>query len=996
MALQHFFMLSPDPVFAALVNQASFEYDLTSVEFDNVSTGAYTAVKAGMTVLFGSTAGADDKGRQRIRLAADTDTIFIGRSSQGIRDGEVDLEDNDHITILDDFRAWAKIPDIESGVVVKDEIAYTDQTSEIPPKANIAGGWRASTINSGTSLSTFQFVGTASYAVASGATISTYLWDVDDGTITVGTSASNTITATFPAGKRWVSLTVTDSNGKTHIMRVLVYAHDPADSECVAFECLDQTISQQGQQASFRVLEDIPISTHPDGTAVIFWEGEPASASDYSNVKFWGWHQTNTNTITAERRGTLKDTVLICLDIAGRLDTLPGFPEGVYRAASPDSWYQILGLNMNLYIDYLLRWHSTAFENAYYVSSIPGSTYPMVNISSDGESLFDQAARMAGALLPDYALTCNRNGELNIIVDPFLQDTGDRTATSQATITDAHFTGASWDDTRPPRFHWSWGEAVKTRSSGNSSAFFCRAPGVAPGQGLSSNTTSFKLVPDQDTLNSTEGHRYGYINAFTGQLILSLAADSGIDPADMTWVTVTIADTYTRRSLGFSAVRFMPVEVNIIYSYDRRGMFKTVELVLEKETSGTPATTYIPPGTDWDWVPPPVNIPPPPPTTTPGTGFGTVYVMTIGVLARTRAFSAASPAWTAVKTASSESFYDFILDPYAPTTTGYLLSSAGVYRSTDLDQVTPSWSNVLTLAQMESDLSASGTLDGYYQMKACIASEGFLAFGIRKNLTTPNGRVYVYISADGGDNWTPNVLPLAGGDSTTTYLGCIEVSTKLSGSGDPIIYIATGAGGGTPGHLERVFRSTDGGSNWSLRAGPGGIGTRGTMLDMHLPFNDNANSDIILMQTKNNDGASGNYAHAISTDGGQNWSVVTGMESAVRSLGGPFNRTPFQTWTQDRQQMYAFTDDDASLSKMFYFSGNGGTTWVKKHEFASGARAAGGFPYNEGQFYVVTENAIWVSTDGGSNWTNKTGDFAWGLSFHSSAGGVIVPVWVAE
>jgi hypothetical protein len=65
-----------------------------------------------------------------------------------------------------------------------------------------------------------------SIPMAEGATITTYAWDVEDGTITVGTSSSPSITATFPLGFRYVHLTVTDSNGKTHTTHVPVLVYD--------------------------------------------------------------------------------------------------------------------------------------------------------------------------------------------------------------------------------------------------------------------------------------------------------------------------------------------------------------------------------------------------------------------------------------------------------------------------------------------------------------------------------------------------------------------------------------------------------------------------------------------------------------------------------------------------------------------------------------------------------------------------------------------------
>jgi hypothetical protein len=222
MTTQRLFILSPTVVFAARVNQAEFNYPLGQVTFDTVTTGAYTAVTEGLTVLFGSSAGADDKGRQRVRLNADTTTLYFGRSSQDIHDGGVDLDDNDYISVYGDaYRIWSKIPAMDGSTIHKDhDLAFTDQTDEIPPKANISGGAVAATIGGGGSI-TVDFDGSDSYAAADGASLTTYLWAVTNGTITAG-QGTDAITATFGAGIHYVSLTVTDDNDKSHTMRLPV------------------------------------------------------------------------------------------------------------------------------------------------------------------------------------------------------------------------------------------------------------------------------------------------------------------------------------------------------------------------------------------------------------------------------------------------------------------------------------------------------------------------------------------------------------------------------------------------------------------------------------------------------------------------------------------------------------------------------------------------------------------------------------------------------
>jgi hypothetical protein len=596
MAYQYLYVHKPHAIFSALVNQGSFTYPIQEVAWDGLIGGGYAAIKPGMTVVFGTTAGGDDLGRGRIRKAATADTIYFGRSSQGVRDGECDLADNVYIYVRDEYRLWAKIPYIEDdGTIYKDgDLEVGTYTDEIPPKANIVPPAYAATIG-GSDIITADFSGTASFSVV-GATISTYLWDVGDGTITVGTSASSAITATFPAGFRYISLTVTDSNGETHTMRTPVYARDPASDTTVdSWNILNHRITPFGQELEIEALSDV--SDTPDGTTVMLWEGEPTSSADYSHMLFWGWHHVDPTNTAADRAGTYSRTTLLCLDTAGKLATLPGFPVSVEGNASPDTWYEMSSPNMDKYLDYLLRWHSTAFEVTTWTSSGTGSAFPFVILSSDGDSLFDQVERRARALVPDYHFTCNRMGQLAVIIDPMLQDTGDRTATVQAAVNESNWSSINFTHRRAPEVHWHRGNAIRANAT-EISALFCVAPGEAPGQGVFEQEQGEQLAESQTTLNACEGHRYARRNAVQTlfEIVLTGGNDRGIDPAELTWVSLTVtSDTAAQRGLTFDAERGLVHELNIAYEPVLGGLVRTVTILWERETSGTPAVTYIPP-----------------------------------------------------------------------------------------------------------------------------------------------------------------------------------------------------------------------------------------------------------------------------------------------------------------------------------------------------------------------------------------------------------------
>jgi hypothetical protein len=100
-----------------------------------------------------------------------------------------------------------------------------------------------------------------------------------------------------------------------------------------------------------------------------------------------------------------------------------------------------------------------------------------------------------------------------------------------------------------------------------------------------------------------------------------------------------------------------------------------------------------------------------------------------------------------------------------------------------------------------------------------------------------------------------------------------------------------------------------------------------------------------------------------------------------------------ETWTQDKNRGFfwrlsslALLTTDNAFSSTSVATGTGLSGTV--------VASSGGFPYNNSQFYAVTNSGIFVSTDRGETWVNKTGD--WLSSFVLTASKVIVPVWVAE
>lgn len=855
------YLHNPAVVLAARVNLASATYPLDEFPVDGVTSGAVADVKAGMTVIVGSAAGLDDYGRQRARLDGSGSTLFVGRSSYGNRDGELMVEDNAFVTVLNDRRVWAKIPYIASdGTIYKDSDLVVGTNTTTPPPVSNCGPGFAATIDADTGTMVAIFNGESSFATADGATITGYLWDIEDGSFLTGSAATDdVITASFPAGFRYVSLTVTDSNAKTHTAYCPVYARDPDnDTSFDEFSIESHRITVQGQTMSVKILADAPRLTYPDGTLALIWQNEPVGLGDRYHMLMIGWLDTEPAQMNAGRTGLLRDTTLNIVDVAGRLDQLPGFPQTVANDTIRDTgelpditWSYMTTPNLDKYLHYLLHWHSTALELADFIWSGTGDEFEFVELGSEGQSLWSQVDQRARAFLPDFALTCERAGRILIVPDPMLRDAADRTATVMEAIDESEWSDIRYTSQRHPRVHWLRSSAIVAGTSDPIGTVFSIAPGHAPGQGVGELTQGEQLAASQTALNAATGHRYARANAPTGLLSITLVQnDNGaesvppwreIEPAYMQWVTLTVSSqTAARRGLTFTTARGLVKEMNIRYTQSRTGLLRTIELLWERETVGVPGATVtkltIPVVGDDTPPAPPAFVPPLPgdPLYYYSDPHATILWDGAHVF-RTWDIQEASPTWELVDTGISGNIYDgqyVFVD--ADTVGMWLMTSTAIWFCADIMATTPAWDDVLPIATVQAAEATPAVGTSIFKTMFNYASElGYLCVATGPNAGASSNENYAHAyfwhTHDYGANWTTvdmtnHLRDFGGGVFIHGYMHAGLYAMNIYRSDPGTIWCIRGSVNIGGDIQVRVFYSTDLGHTWSMGATPVGNG----------------------------------------------------------------------------------------------------------------------------------------------------------------------------
>jgi hypothetical protein len=991
----------PGSLVSARLDAAPVSYPVSAISINSL-VGSSELTDDHQTIWIGTTAGGSQKGRIRLRKAMTaTSLLYVSEAGSGL----VNWATNDYVTVMNEFAAWTKHPRYDTATsqwLIDYDEAYDDQLENYGPLIKMSvpfvgflegGAVTASFLGASTNFLDGATFDSASWVLPGALTTPSSLGTITDPIV-------HTFTNSFVNGT-YTTLKVVDSTGASNKSKRLAFVFDDrTQPHRVEFGQVTGGLRTGGYETELRVLSNATSATFPDMAEVLIFE-EASFGTVGSSIG--GNSPFRANVVM--RGWIIGDTVRVNPfhgDVSFRIRTIDGIMRETYSydtflanaSAFPSgsNWIGASSLTIDRAAIHLLKHRSTvgdlvdfnlasgiAMTESIAFQSLPAGNWwdqLTINYGEKGLAGYVSADMQSNIFASLDAQISGTSANLPVAMHIARQDRRDQVVIDRmpieklAEVQVYSVTGATEDTA----------SRIGALSPGDVKGYFGGLREHARGLFLSS----------QDLAITWAGNMRAKGNNPYPKTIVPLAGNYRIDSVPQMRITMSLSSTDNPREISWNDETFLPYETRL--TYDSRAGMVLSEIEMEKVVQGiggsaitVPLVTVAPSD-----EPPSTPPPPDPPLPQPGSGFGSVYVATNERIGRTRDFSQSSPVWTTIGTSQATfggCINDFILDPWRPKTTAYAMTVAGLYRSSTMTDNSPSWSLVLSAAEIATGCgralgAASGTC---HRVMGSINEDGYVAVSMGM---TDNTRYYAH-SHDNGATWT-FALVGNGADGAVRYAGAGDIVPWTIDSNLRVFVPVSRQTG--PFQRPWMYRSLNHGHSFTEvgQLESANNSTRATS----TPYEGNEDGQIVYA------GGVPNGQVMKSTDGGISFASVSPTNPTVKRYG-------VEAFTQNSDRMYVWgigptltiTDDAFATSSIVTTTGIIG----------SSIRASGGFPYNQSLFYLVTVSGIHASIDRGSTWMNKNGNWPTkangtrelGDGYNVGAaelafGHAIVPIWVAE
>jgi hypothetical protein len=965
------------------------------------SYGASTTLADMTGIVFDS--NTVNLGEVRIRKDWTGGVLSVAESGSGL----INWTKAYSIAVIDQYRPWIKHPRLDTATSqwrMDFDIPYDGQLNNWGPYVNMGPpivSLPTSYVESSGEGSlvprwVIDFYGNNSVSIQN--IIDGGSWTFPDGQIVtsaIGTSISPvrmTFDGASPGGS-YVTFAVSDNTGASHLGRRLIFlAEDISQFPRVAVSDITGGIESGGYQARLTAT-NLPESTYPylDNSEIIVFERANYGSSQTSfggnfglreNIIFRGWVTTKDIRVSPFS----SDMFITAETVGGVLADADSYDMFIanYQAGGSD-WTEMQGLCLDGVAQFALKWRSTLGKIT--------DWSPMGGLGTTEVILYQDLPR--GGFFDQLKENYSSKGVLGYFSADMqsnlfaFQDININGSSATAQRVDI-LPGDLRDDIEISTVPRDVNSQVSLYAVTSDIPFGAESP--ANVRGYFGGERIFErglLVDSQDRLITWTGNYRAKLNSKFPRTTLRMANNMRIDPVPQSVVRMSLAASDNSRGITWTDKAHLTKELNV--TYDSMMGYPMYDLVVEEVVDGIGGSSITFPTID-DIVPIPTEPPPPgtidlpevpPVTDTFGTGFGTVYTMLSGELYRTRNFSSSSPVWVGIHTGN---LYDFILDPWNPDNNSVLLRDDGVWLSTEMANVSPGFTQVLDatdVAAVVTSAIGAGYSNLYWRIvKGSINVQGYFVVGFSVRSSAGNTEWFCAYTYDYGQTWGSSYIGGVGSANYNQQYNALDVvphlingNIRLFSSGSTAISI-----------------SNDGGATWSVASTFSVSGANALdNVTVHCPYEGNEDGNIVYLCHVDNRAST--YVRQLAR-----YSYNNGLSPVYNIIyngggNGYTSRWAIESYTNNNLYIYMLIGKSG-----LYVSNDGGATYsaATMNGIAFGGTgtmySTGGFPTTDQQFYAVTGAGVYVSTDRGENWTDKTGT---GLTSFVplESRTVIVPLW---
>lgn len=593
----------PKITLAAMVS-GTFSSGAIDINFDSVSTGSFSNVPANTIALIGSTAGASDVGRLRVKSITSSVVTFA--------ENEIVWQNNQFLTFIDfiDINAiYPRIisdPNSESNVIFfKDwDIPYSNQNT-IYGTFPCAGPHRAGFITTG-SFGTF-YSSTGSYNVKGDAI--TFNWAFEGGTPTGSTLRDPGLVQYVTPGHYHTRLIITSASGAVDTTYRYVSAYQRPESgtntPILKWELKNFSGSrgEGGYIVSIKMMQDIGL-IEPNALVVIFADDTyggtlgslGGNANNNPSIVFVGYVLSNSIQFDY-KQSTVEFDIGSVSEV---MKITEGFSVSCESKAVASTWFELQEMTIQKALYHYLRWHSTFLNVCDF--QYTGDDRLVQYFDADRGSLFDAIDSFIQSGVLGSTIT-DRQGKLWAEINYYGYTSPFTTIPAVTPVIDKQDWIAEPNITERKTAEMSFVELGGIVYYGVTSngflALLSNAPGESPLYRGNPERNQGLILLSQIQLNQISGHYLAHKNSPFPEINMSLGGNyrnMDIVPQERKFLLINPSDT-----IANVAIQNLPYRVSsMTWQYDSTKQSFVPDVAFEQMMTGTIGQTIIIPATPSD------------------------------------------------------------------------------------------------------------------------------------------------------------------------------------------------------------------------------------------------------------------------------------------------------------------------------------------------------------------------------------------------------------